>query len=174
MPSKIQSILIGGLLAAVIGVFISVASEVSGASAPGNSSSALGIVFTIFGCMAAMASGFIAIWHYTNENELTLTGGQGVEVGVLAGCVYGVGALVLSYVMVSIGLLPSPAKILERVRDTGAFDTPGAEQAESITEMMLTWGIPIITIVIGVIMGLIGGAIGAAVFKRGSNDETSE
>ncbi|MCY3999774.1 MAG: hypothetical protein OXF06_10190 [Bacteroidetes bacterium] len=174
MPSKIQSILIGGLLAAVIGVFIAVASEVSGASDPGNSSSALGIVFQLLGCMAAMTSGLIAVWHYTNENELTLTGGQGVGVGVLAGLVYAVGILILSYVLVGIGLLPSPEESFERIRDSGAFDAPGAEQAESITRMMLTWGIPIITTVIGVIMGLIGGAIGAAVFKRGADDEMSE
>jgi len=174
MPSKIQSLLIGGLLAAVTGVFIAVAGQVSGGSDPVNPSPILGGIFTFLGCMAAMTSGFIAVWHYTNENELTLTGGQGVGIGALAGIIYGVGALLLSYLMVSIDVLPSPMETLERVRESGAFDAPGAEQAESVMQMMYTWGIPIITVVMGVIMGLIGGAIGAAVFKRDSDEEIIE
>ncbi|MCY3488397.1 MAG: hypothetical protein OXH34_08150, partial [Bacteroidetes bacterium] len=68
-----------------------------------------------------------------------------------------------------------PQDTLDMVRDTGAFDAAGAEQAESITEMMITWGGPVMAVFGGVLMGLIGGAIGAALFKRGveSPDEGS-
>ncbi len=171
MSPKFQSILIGGFLSAVIAVFISVAGEITGATDPQNSQSFLGIVINILGCMVMLSSGLISVWHYTTENKLTLTGGEGAGIGVLSGLVYAVGALALSYLLVAVGILPSPDEALQRVRDTGAFDEAGGEQAESITQMMLTWGIPVFVTIGGAILGLIGGLIGAALFKRGSDDD---
>jgi len=174
MSSKSQSILIGGFLAAVTGVFISVAGEISGASDPQNSQSPAGIILSVVGCMVMLTSGLISVWHYTSENELTLTGRQGAVIGVLSGLVYGVGAIVLSYLLVVAGFLPSPEETIQRIRDTGAFDAPGAEQAESITRMAITWGAPLILVAGGAILGLIGGLIGAALFKRGTEEPDGE
>jgi len=169
MSPKFQSILIGGLLSAVLGVFIAVAGEMSGATEPQNAQSPLAIILNVVGCMVMLTSGLIGVWHYTSENELTVSGGEGAQIGVLSGLTYGVGALLLSYVLVTAGILPTPEESLQRLRDTGAFD--GAEQAENITRMMLTWGIPVFAIVGGAILGLIGGLIGAALFKRETDDE---
>ncbi|MCY4158873.1 MAG: DUF4199 domain-containing protein [Bacteroidetes bacterium] len=171
MPSKIQSILVGGLLSAVTGVIVAVAQQMSGASDPLNPQPVLGVIFGLLGCMVALSSGLVAVWHYTSENELTISGGQGVGIGVLAGIVYAVAAIALSWLLVAVGLLPSPEETLDMVRQSGAFDTPGAEQAEAITKIMVTWGYLVITAISGIVMGLIGGAIGAAVFKRGSEEE---
>ena len=170
MPSKLSSVVIGGLVAAVLGSILSVVQNMSGASDPANPQMALQIIFGLLGCMVALSSGLIAVWHYTSENELTVSGGQGVGIGVLSGIVYAVVALALGWLLVTFNVLPSPEEALEAMRARGAFDAPGAEQAESMTRMMLTWGIPVIAVVSGVVMGLIGGAIGAAVFKRGTEE----
>ncbi|MCY3594031.1 MAG: hypothetical protein OXH01_02165 [Bacteroidetes bacterium] len=175
MPSKTQSILIGGLIAAVTGTIVSVAAQVSGASDPTNPQQVLSLIFGLIGCMVMLTSGLVAVWHYATENELTLTGGQGVGIGALAGIVYAVVGLALGWLLILLGVLPSPQDTMDVMRDTGAFDAAGAEQAESITEMMITWGGPVMAVFGGVLMGLIGGAIGAALFKRGveSPDEGS-
>ncbi len=170
MPSKAQSVLIGGLVAGVTGVILSVASHFSGASDPANQQTLLGIIFGVLGCMVMLTSGLVAVWHYATEHELTLSAGQGVGIGSLAGIAYAVIALVLSWLLILLNILPSPEETLEMIRNTGAFDAPGAEQAESVTEMMVTWGGPMIALIGGVLMGLIGGAIGAALFKRGAEE----
>ncbi len=167
MPSKTQSILIGGLVAAVTGTILQVAGHVSGLSDPLDPQPVLGIIFGLLGCMIMLTSGLVAVWHYATENELTLTGGQGVGIGALSGIVYAVVGLALGWLLILMGILPSPQDTLDMMRDAGTFDTPGAEQAESITRMMVTWGGPVFAIVGGILMGLIGGAIGAALFKRG-------
>ncbi len=167
MPSKTQSILIGGLIAAVTATILQVAGHLSGASNPTDTQPVLNIIFGLLGCMIMLTSGLVAVWHYATENELTLTGGQGVGIGALAGIVYAAAGLALGWLLILIDILPSPQETLDILRDAGTFDAPGAEQAESITQMMMTWGTPVIAVVGGVLMGLIGGAIGAALFKRG-------
>ncbi len=167
MPSKTQSILVGGLVAAVTGTILQVAGYVSGATSPVDPNPVLGIIFNILGCMVMLTSGLVAVWHYATENELTLKGSQGVGIGSLAGIVYAVAGIVLGWVLVLLNVLPSPEETLELMRDAGTFDAPGAEQAESITRIMVTWGWVVMAFIGGVLMGLIGGAIGAALFKRG-------
>jgi len=172
MPSKTQSVVIGGLLAAVTGVIVSVAAQFSGASDPANPQPVLGAIFGLLGCMVALTCGLVAVWHYTTENELTIKGSEGVKIGVLSGLVYAAAALALSWILVALNVLPSPQETMEVMRETGAFDSPGGEQAEYVTKIMVTWGGPVIAVVSGIVMGLIGGAIGAAAFKRGPDQET--
>ena len=172
MPSKNQSILVGGLIAAVLGTGVAVIQNLSGANDPTNQNPVLGMIFGLLGCMIMLTSGLIAVWHYTTENELTIKGKQGVGIGVLAGLVYAVTALILGWLLILLNVMPSPEEAMEMVRATGAFDAPGAEQAASFTEMMITWGGPIFALIGGVIMGLVGGAIGAALFKRGPDPES--
>lgn len=172
MPSKTQSVLVGGLIAAVIGTGVSVAQYLSGASDPMNQNPILGMIFGLLGCMVMLTSGVIAVWHYTSENELTIKPKQGVGIGALAGLIYAAAAVVLGWLLVLVNVLPSPAEAMEMLRETGAFDVPGAEQAATITEMMITWGGMVFALIGGVIMGLVGGAIGAALFKRGPDPES--
>lgn len=174
MSSQTQSILIGGLVAAVIGTFISVAGHVSGISDPADPQPIMGMILNVFGCMVMLTSGLVAVWHYTTENELTLTGGQGVGIGSLAGIVYAVAALTLGWLLVFLDILPSPGEILDTMSEAGAFDNAGGEQAESIAKIMVTWGAPVFVLVGGVLMGLIGGVIGVALFKHGEEEIPSE
>ncbi|MCY3615018.1 MAG: hypothetical protein OXH03_08000 [Bacteroidetes bacterium] len=95
MPSKTQSVLVGGLIAAVISTVVAVVQNLSGASDPVNQDPVLGIIFGLLGCMVMLTSGVIAVWHYTSENELTLRPSQGVGIGVLAGLIYAAAAVAL-------------------------------------------------------------------------------
>ena len=172
MPSKIQSVLVGGLIAAVIGTVVSVAQHFSGAGDPANQNPVLGMIFGLLGCVVMLTSGVIAVWHYTSENELTLRPGQGVGIGALYGLIYAAAALVLAWLLVLLNVLPSPEETMEIIRDSGAFDAPGAEQGAVFAEIMITWGWAAIALIGGVIMGLVGGAIGAALFKHGPDPES--
>ena len=172
MPSKTQSVLVGGLIAAVIGTVVSVVQYLSGARDPVNQDPVLGIIFGLLGCTAMLTSGVIAVWHYTSENELTLAPKQGVGIGALAGLIYAVAAVALGWLLVLFNVIPSPEETIEMIRETGAFDAQGGEQAESITRMAVTWGGVVVAIIGGVIMGLVGGAIGAAIFKHGPDPES--
>lgn len=172
MPAKTQSILIGGLIAAVIGTGVSVTQYLSGASDPANQNPVLGMIFGLLGCMVMLTSGVIAVWHYTSENELTLRPGQGVGIGALAGLIYAAAAMALGWLLVLFNVLPSPEETIEIMRDSGVFDAPGAEQGAAFAEIMITWGWAVGTLIGGVIMGLVGGAIGAALFKHGPDPES--
>lgn len=172
MPSKTQSVLVGGLIAAVIGTVVSVVQQLSGASDPMNQNPILGMIFGLLGCMVMIASGVIAVWHYTSENELTIKPKQGVGIGVLAGLIYAVAAMVLAWLLVLVNVIPSPEETMEMLRESGAFDAPGAEQGAAIAEIMVTYGWIVFVLIGGVIMGLVGGAIGAALFKRGPDPES--
>ena len=173
MPLKFQSVLFGGLIAAVSGTIVAAINQITGGADPTNSTPILGIIFSVLGCMIMLTSGLFAVWHYTTENEVTLKGSQGVGIGALAGIVYAVVGMLLYLILIAVDILAGPDEIIEMMRETGAFDTAGGEQAESMTRMGMVWGIPIMSFVGGVIMGLIGGAIGAALFKHGTDDEES-
>lgn len=172
MPPKKQSVLVGGLIAAVIGTGVSVAQHLSGASDPMNQNPILGMIFGLLGCMVMLTSGVIAVWHYTSENELTLRPKQGVGIGALAGLTYAAAVFALGWLLVLFNVLPSPEEMMEMLRESGAFDAPGAEQGAAIAEIMITWGWIVVALIGGVIMGLVGGAIGAALFKHGPDPES--
>lgn len=172
MPSKTQSVLVGGLIAAVISTVVAVVQNLSGASDPVNQDPVLGIIFGLLGCMVMLTSGVIAVWHYTSENELTLRPSQGVGIGVLAGLIYAAAAVALGWLLVLFNVLPSPEETMEVIRESGAFDAPGAEQGAAFAEIMVTWGWVGGVLIGGVIMGLVGGAIGAAMFKHGPDPES--
>ena len=172
MPSKKQSVLVGGLIAAVIGTGVAITQHLSGAGGPANQNPVLGMIFGLLGCVVMLTSGVIAVWHYTSENELTLRPKQGVGIGTLAGLVYAAAALALGWLLVLFNVLPSPEETMEVMRNSGAFDTPGAEQGLAFAEIMITWGWAVGTLLLGVIMGLVGGAIGAAIFKHGPDPES--
>lgn len=176
MNSKFQSVLIGGLIAAVAGIIVTLGAQILGVSDPTNPQPVLGLIVNLLGCMIMLTSGLITVWHYTSENELTIKGKTGVGMGALAGVTYAIGALVLSWLMIALDILPSPDETMELMREAGMFDAEGSEQVESITRMMTIWGAIAVLMIGGPIMGLIGGAIGASFFKKGSDvsEEVSE
>jgi len=156
MSDKTQSILIGGLATGLLAVLLSL---------PQNQ--CLGCLV----CLCYIASGLVAVWHYTNTNTLTITGGEGAGIGALSGLVCGFVAGLLGLIFRAIGLLPGPEEIIEQLEASGQFDQMEPEQLDLIYNLIeLSAGVGgiVIGIVVALILGVIGGAIGAAVFKKGS------
>ena len=164
MKSSTTSILIGGLSVAIIGALIAIGSQAAGQGP-------IGILWGCLSCIVMLSSGFIAVWHYTGEHQLTLTGGQGVKLGALAGLVGTLVGWSLQQLLMLMGVLSTPEEAMDQaMRDSGA-DMEAMEGMLSFMEMFTNplFGL-LVGLVIGPLLGLAGGAIGAAVFKRG-NDE---
>ncbi len=167
MPSKNQSVLLGALVSAVLGVVLSILAFQGGMAAQMLGSCAL--------CLAAFAGPLVAVWHYTDTNDLTIPAGSGAGLGALTGVVGAVISWVLAFALRSIGLIPTVAEIQERQRDMfieRGMDPAQLDQAISSSSWM-SGPIPelVMGIVVGAIVGAIGGAIGAAIFKKGPVEE---
>lgn len=152
MPSKTQSILLGGGAIGVAAALLSLIPIAGGCLA----------------CLTCIAAGVLAVWHYTDTYNLTITGGQGAGMGALAGIVALVVSGLIGFVFQAIGLMPSFSEAFEQGVSQGNTDP---EQAEQIIEF-ITGPAGIATfIVVGLILysilGMIGGVIGASVFKKG-------
>lgn len=155
MPSKLNSLLLGGLLIGIL------------------STSYLG--FINMACCAGVILGAMAgVWHYTNENDLTIPPGTGAGMGVMMGIIGSLVALALNYVVGLVGL-PDSEAISQQIQQMfmgGGEMTP--EQEEAMEAMQDQANNPAframqigIGFVVTAIFGAIGGAIGAAVFKKG-------
>jgi hypothetical protein len=115
-----------------------------------------------------------AVWHYTNENELTVPTGEGAVIGLSAAAVGVVLATILNFILIKVGIRHDLAISEFVIQQFGDSMPP-----ESLEEMKRQMNQPItigaylinglVGIVISVIFGAIGGAIGAAVFKKGSD-----
>ncbi len=167
MPPKTTSALIGALAAAGLATIISYFTMSGGAFAnPG-----LGCIV----CLAYIAGSLIAVWHYTNEHNLTLSGSQGVGLGLLTGVYAGVIAALLSYLLIAIGVMPGMEEMLEQMEESGLLDQPGAEFSRRMMEMMSGPVGLVISLVqnaiVGGIVGLAGGAIGRAIWKKGEEED---
>lgn len=152
MPSKTQSILLGG---AICGVVLTLVARIP-------------VVGGCIGCLGYIIAGLVVVWHYTNTHALTIEGGSGAGMGALGGIVAALVGSVVSYAMISLGLAPGMDAMLQEMYNAG---TMPEEQLEAIAEFMDS---PLAIVVfvaagmlIGAILGAIGGAIGASVFKKG-------
>ncbi|MFQ5570824.1 MAG: hypothetical protein ACE5G0_14165 [Rhodothermales bacterium] len=157
MSEKIPSILIGGVATGVVAVLLSI---------PQNQ--CLGCVV----CLLYAGAGVLAVWHYTKEHSLTMTGGEGAGIGAMAGIVAGIIVIILSLIFRAIGLLPGPEEIITQLEESGQFDQLSDDQLDmvmGILDFMMGVGGYVLTIVFSVIMAVIGGIIGASIFKKGSD-----
>ncbi len=175
MPSKLPSALIGGLATAVLVIGISVANGGASFNVGGTPSPAQ-MILGCLGCLVYLISGLVAVWHYTGQHSVTLTGSEGVLLGLFSGVLAGIIAAVLSYILVVIGLMPNPEEMMEEMRRTGMFDQPGGGTTEGIMELFsgpsgLVFG-AVIGAIQGGILGLAGGAIGRAIWKKGESSES--
>lgn len=159
MPSKQQSIILGGLVAGLL------------------STSYLSFI-NFLCCAGILAGALVAVWHYTDTNELTLPAGQGAVIGILAALVgWGV-SFVLNYVLIQAGIradLTVSQFMLDRF---GASMPP--EQYDALIAQMeeeITVGKYVLSALPGLalsaLFGAIGGAVGAAIFKKGEPIETA-
>ncbi len=156
MSDKLTSALIGGLAGGLLGAVLTLFQNP---------------VLNGLACLALIVAGMVAVWHYTGEHAVTLTGGQGVGLGALAGAAGGVISGLLGLFFRFVGVLPGP---MEQLEESGAMDQMEGG-ALGFMEFMAgpagqALGL-VIGVVFGVILGLIGGAIGAAVFKKGEQEQ---
>lgn len=165
MPSKTQSILLGG---GVVGLLVGILS-IATTSMQG---SPIGSVVGCVACLTYIGAGLIAVWHYTNTYDLTIPAGQGVGMGALAGVVAAIVGILIGLLLRAIGLVPSPEEMMQAMERSGQFDEMSEDQIEMTRNMMGWFMGPVgyaIGVVVGALLGLIGGGIGAALFKKGGD-----
>ena len=155
MPSRTQSILIGGLVAGIL------------------STSILGMI-NILCCAGVIIGAIVGVWHYTEEYGLTIPSGQGALIGALCGVLGAIIAGVLNQLLIAIGLDAATALQESLMQNFGM----SAEQLEQMRQMQQAqqgnalWAIAgtLFNMVLFAIFGAIGGAIGASVFQKGSGE----
>ncbi len=86
MPDTKQSILLGALVTGILGT------------------SYLGLITTLMCCMNVIAGALVAIWHYTETNELTISGGKAAGMGALVAVGGSVIASVLTLILMTAGI----------------------------------------------------------------------
>ena len=158
MPSKTMSALVGGLAGGLLVTVITL---------PQND------LLNCLACLMYAGCGLIAVWHYTDTNELTISGGEGVKLGALAGVVGGLVVGILAILFRAIGVLPGAEDIMREMEESGALDQMG-EMADfwiSFIEFTAGPGSILIGIPIAAVISLAGGAIGAALFKKGRGED---
>lgn len=157
MQEKLPSILLSGAVIGVANVLIAQIPVVGGC----------------LSCLLYMGAGLLAVWHYTNTYQVTLPGGQGALMGLLAGIVAALFGSLLSILLIRIGMLPDPIGALEA---RGQLSEMTPEQAEMVRRLVRAMMGPIGLVVgaaIGGLIGLLGGVIGAATFKKGPSDTSA-
>lgn len=154
MPSKSQSILLGG---AAMGVAAAIFSLIP-----------VGPIGSCLGCIITIGAGVLAVWHYTTTYNLTITGGSGAGMGAQAGVVAAIVSALISFVLIAIGIAPDPAEAINQAIATGQMDEETGDMVRGFMEGPAYYGIVlVVSLIIGAIAGAIGGAIGAAMFQKG-------
>lgn len=157
MPSKTQSIIMGGLVAGLL------------------STSYLGII-NLACCAGVIIGAMVGVWHYTNEHSLTIKPGQGAAIGALVGITAVIISTALDQALGLIGL-PTAQELGQQMQQMfagGELTPEQKEQIEAANQQFNTPMFKIIGMLIGAavfsIFGAAGGAIGAAVFKKGGEE----
>ncbi|MDA1029497.1 MAG: hypothetical protein O3B41_10670 [Bacteroidetes bacterium] len=157
MPDTKQSIILGGLVAGLL------------------STSYLGIITC---CLGVVVGAVVAVWHYTDTNELTVPTGHGAKIGAFAALIGLLIATVLNFILMQAGINHETAWVEFMISKFG--DQMPPEQLEAMEAAMTkektfvdyAQGIGISSIVSG-LFGAIGGAIAAKMFKKGGDEVTS-
>ncbi len=153
MPTKTQSILIGGVVAGVLAMLVNF----------------IPFVGSCIACLLYLGAGLIAVWHYTNTYNLTIPSSEGVKMGAQAGVVgFLTGALLGLAYWVAIGM-PNMRDFMEqRMAASGQANAEGMNEFLGMMDNpLIIVGIVGVSLLVWVVLGLAGGAIGAGVFKKG-------
>lgn len=153
MPSRTQSILIGGLVAGLL------------------STSVLGMI-NVLCCAGVIIGAVVGVWHYTEEHRLTIPSSQGALIGALCGVLGAVIAGVLNQVLIMIGL-DFTATMQEFMMQNFDMSPEQAEQMEQAQQGNALWAImgTLFNMVLFAIFGALGGAIGASIFQKGDDTQ---
>ena len=158
MPSKLPAILVGGVSMGLLIVFVRF----------------IPLLGECLACLAIAAAGVIAVWKYTNDHRLTVSGGQGAGMGAMAAIVAGITdalvGLVLNMMGLAVGLGAMRDQAIEAL-EQGGYDPEAIDMMEEIFQA--DWFIPAVlacSLLLYIFIGAIGGAIGAASFKKGGDE----
>lgn len=158
MPDTKQSIILGALVTGVL------------------STSYLGLI-NFLCCMGVLVGALVAVWHYTETNELTIPTGKGASMGAMAALGGLLMATVLNLILISVGI--NHELVLQEYMLNNFYDSLPPEQIEAI-EAEMEAGKTLVQHFLGLLIGgatfsvfgAIGGSIGAKVFKKGGDEPT--
>lgn len=158
MPDTKQSIILGALVSGIL------------------STSYLSLI-NLLCCLGVIAGALVAVWHYTETNELTIPTGKGAGMGAMAAIGGGVISMVLNLVLIQMGIRHDLAMvefILNRFGNEMPPEQIEAMEAQLEAPFML--GAYFLNALLGFAIsaafGAIGGSIGAKVFKKGGDEPT--
>lgn len=125
----------------------------------------------VFVCLIGAFGGMLAVWHYANENQITLKLGKGALIGFLTGTVMVLIGIVFNELWAMIDPDMTEKMMESAIANFEAMDVPEetrqqmidqtASQVDPSLGMQLAWGIPIFGI-----LNLLTGMLGVAVFAR--------
>lgn len=157
MQEKKQSIILGSAVVTVL------------------STSYLGFVNCLC-CAGVIAGAMVAVWHYTSNNGITISAGEGAVMGLTVAIIGGLVSAVLDYVLIKMGIRADQA-ILQAVLDMMGDSMPPESYDQMVEQMEqeVTFGAFALQAILGVVIfsifGAIGGAIGASIFKKGGSQQ---
>lgn len=137
------------------------------------STSYLGLI-NVACCAGVILGAIVSVWHYTNDQGVTIEAGDGALMGAAAGAIGAILSTILTLAIIQPLGLGLDQVMMDFIQE---MDLP-AETREQI-EMQSEQGSSIGGMVFGAflnlvlfsIFGAIGGAIGAAIFKKGDSGE---
>lgn len=128
-------------------------------------------------CLGMLLGGGVAVWHYANQYNLSLTSGEGFKLGALAGLLGGLAGLVVGYMLLALfNYQPGAEEIKNLVLNLADSDPAVRAQMEESfreqSENALSIGNIAIgtatTVIIYPLFAGLGGIIAASIFKKGS------
>lgn len=161
MPSKTQSIILGGLILGIAIPFLSL----------------VPILGVCLCCFAYVGAGMFSTWHYTDTYDLTIKGGTGASMGAASGAIAGFAAFIVTMILVGFGLIPGVEEVIQQLDDPQFREQVGPDAADQVIRMVEQYYTPIsavVNVLAGLILGLIGGIIGASVFQQGGDTPTRQ
>jgi len=158
MSTKLQSILLGGV---ILGVAIPLVSIVP-------------VLGACLCCLAFIGAGVLTTYHYTDTNEVTISGGEGAGMGAGAGAIAGLVATFVTLLLMGFGLIPDASEVVREMERGGVFEQLDAATEDQIRGLVESFFVPLqatFNVIGGALLSLIGGVIGASLFKKGNGSD---
>lgn len=162
MQGKTQSIILGAVVTALIGVILAYVAQAN---------QYLGMLAC---CVPGVLGALLAVWHYTDLAGVTMSSGEGAKLGAVTGAIGSILSSLLSLALQGLGILRGPAEQIEFQRqqlETQGLSPEQIDQAMSMAEkftsptFLLLFAV--VGVLIGALVGAVGGSIGASLFKKG-------
>lgn len=177
-PSYWTSVSIAGLIFGIIVFALSLVTTYSviNSEPTGSLFSPVQISLWVLVCLVGAFGGMLAIWHYTNEHDVSLKLGKGALVGLFTGIAIAVVVVILNQLWQVIDPDMTQKAIDSTIANIEAADLPDAQKQQAIDSMVqgmrnqnsigsqLMYNLPMFGI-----LNVLTGMIGAKVF--GSSKE---